>query len=72
MSSHSINAENRLQTALKHSYSDEKVKRCKQDLNDSLELDKADYFESMKDFHLKMTYNHTNQDLFYIPSPWHR
>ena len=28
MSSHSINAENCLQTALKHNYSDEKVKQC--------------------------------------------
>ena len=56
MSSHSVNAVKFLQTALKHDYSDEKIKRCKQDLNDSLELDKAVYFESMKDFDLKMAY----------------
>ena len=56
MSSHSIKAEKCLQTALKHNCSDEKVKRCKHNLNDSLELDKAVYFESMKDFDLKMTY----------------
>ena len=54
MSSHSINAENCFHTALKHNYSDEKIKRCKQDLNDSLELEKGVYFESMKDFDLKM------------------
>ena len=56
MSSHSVNAVKFLQTALKHDYSDEKIKHCKQDLNDSLELDKAVYFESMKDFDLKMAY----------------
>ena len=56
MSSHSINAENCLQTELKHNYSDEKVKPCKPGLNDSLELDKAVYFESMKNFDLKTTY----------------
>ena len=44
MSSHSINAENRLQAVLKNNYSDEKVKRCKQELNDSLELDKVIFF----------------------------
>ena len=56
MSSDPINAENCLQMALKHNYSDEKVKRCKQELNDSLELDKAIYFESMKGIDLKTTY----------------
>ena len=56
MSSHSINAANPLQTALKHIYSEEKVKGCKQELNDSLKLDKTVYFESMKDFDLKMTH----------------
>ena len=55
MSPHSINAENRLQTALKHNYFDEKAKCCKQELNDFLELDKAVYFESLKDFVIKMT-----------------
>ena len=42
--------------ALKHHYSDEKVERCKQKLNDSLELDKTVYFESMKDFGIKIIY----------------
>ena len=56
MSSQSINAKNRFQTALKHNYSDEKTKRCRRVLNDSLELDRAAYFRSMKDFDLKVTY----------------
>ena len=53
MSSHSINAEKRLQTALKHQHSDEKIKRYKRELNNSLDVDKAVYFESMKDLDLK-------------------
>ena len=56
MSSRSINAKNCFQMALKHHYSDEKVERCKQKLNDSLELDKTVYFESMKDFGIKIIY----------------
>ena len=56
MSVRSKNAENCLQTALKHNDSDEEVKRCRQKMNQPLELDKAVHFESMKDFDLKMTY----------------
>ena len=56
MSSHSINAKNRFLRALKHNYSDEKTKRCRRVLNDSLELDRAVYFKSMNDFDLKVTY----------------
>ena len=40
---------------MKHNYSDEKVKRCKQEFNDSLEQNQAVYFESIKDFDLKIT-----------------
>ena len=53
---HSIKAKNCLQTALKDNSFDENFKRCKQDLNESLELDKAVYFESKKHFDLKTTY----------------
>ena len=56
MSAHSKNAENCLQTALKHNLSDEEFKRCRQKKNEPLELDKAVHFESMKDFDIKMTY----------------
>ena len=58
MSSHSIKTENCLQTALKHNYSDEKIKCCTKELKSSLELDKAVYFESRKDCDLKMTYKY--------------
>ena len=51
---YSITAENRLQTAVIRNYFDEKVKHCKPELDDSLGLDRAVYFESMKDIDLKM------------------
>ena len=57
MSTQSKNAKNCLQTALKHNYSDEEVKRCRHEMNDYLELEKSVYFESMKDFDLKFAYN---------------
>ena len=41
---------------MKHKYSDEKVKRCKQEFNDSLELDKAVFFLVKEGFDLKLTY----------------